>query len=185
MFTITSWPINQSILLKPGILYFCLMFFSGFIYAAETVQVINIHADHRLEIISPLGKRQLVQIAGIKPFNSDMGTSRIFKQRLKTLILGKTIQLIPLIPGVAQVHYSGIDVAERLLYEGAAELDQTTLQGISMNEQQKYISAAESAFQSGRGIWQQNPSYGKRFHQPIWPANQLPQPMTSAPIFRP
>lgn len=167
------------------LLSLCLLVSNGLTFALDSVQVINIKPDLRVETLATSGQRQQVQLAGIKPHTEHPDSTRIFKLRLKTLILGKTVQLIPIRPGLARVNYSGMDVSERMLQEGAAELDPTTMQGIPMHVQQKYISAMESAYQSGRGLWQQNKSYSKRFHHPLWPTDRLPQPMTSAPVFRP
>ncbi len=154
-------------------------------HKSKTVQVINISSDLRLETISSQGNRQFIQPAGIRPFNTDAASIHVLKQRFKTLLVGKTVQLKIHRPGLAQVLYSGMDVAERLLYEGTANLDTNSMTGIGMHDQQKYINAAESAFQAKRGLWQQKPGYIQKFHHPLWGSNQIPQPMTNAPVFKP
>lgn len=152
-------------------------------FAEETVQVINVPAGNRIESISPSGHRQYHKITGIKKFDTDNMPRSILKKRLNTLIQGKTLQLHTVSPGQARISFGGQDIAERLLQEGVAEIDQSDIARLPRQIQQAYIQATESAYQHNRGLWQQEKAVLKRYHHPLWRSDGLPQPMTRAPVF--
>lgn len=152
----------------------------------ETLQVINITGPASVETISPNGKRQRLQLAGIKTVllpNQIKSTSR---QRLRTLIQGKTVQIDLVDSSNALIYYGGLNIATRLLSEGLAIIDEQTMPRLNMALQQQFITATEQARQYRRGIWQQQRStIQQRFHYPLWPAERLPSPITNAPVYKP
>ena len=155
-------------------------------YADEIAQVTNVINSTEVVTISPSGRRQQLRLAGIKPFAKDYSMNQSAKKRLRTLVLGKTVQISKQ-PGTnASLSYGGLDIAARLLEEGLATLDEQQLQTMDFNRQQQLFSAQERAIKNHRGHWfRTKPQPLQRYHYPQWPSQGLPVPLTNAPVYTP
>ena len=154
--------------------------------AQESVRVTDISGNSELVIISPGGRRQVSRIAGIQPFQENPAMHLATRKRLRTLLLGKTIQIQPVIEKNVMVSYGDLDIAERLLEEGLVDINPIDIRAMSFAKQQSYVSAQERAIQNKRGHWfNQHPQAMKKYYQPYWPNQGLPLPMRRAPVFVP
>ncbi len=173
------------------VIFLVLVFFSGYPtlhQAAQktSTQVVNIFDDGTLETLSFSGQRQKIRLAGIQTITFPHQIKPATVKRLKSLVLGKTVQLEILNNQLVLMSLGGMDISSRLLSEGLALLEQTSLQILPIHVRQRLISAEEQARQYRRGIWQQpHPGTQQRFHYPFWPAERLPSPITNAPVYKP
>jgi len=168
-----------------------LLLITGFVNTKLTaqeasVQVVNIFEDGTIETIAPSGKRQKVQLAGIDTINFPNQLKSATAKRLKTLVLGKTVQIKTAGNHYVSMSLGGMDIGNRLLSEGVALIEENSFRRLPMARQQQLIAAQEHARQYRRGLWQkQRPTMQQRFHYPLWPADRLPSPVTNAPVYRP
>ena len=167
-----------------------LIFFSSLhsaLHAGQqaNVQVVNIFGNGTIETISTSGKRQRVSLAGVQAITFPNRIDSATVKRLKSLILGKTVQLEAISHQLALISMGGMDISSRLLSEGVALIEENSFQLLPMAVQQQFISATEQARQYRRGIWQQqHPGMPQRYHHPLWPADRLPSPITNAPVYK-
>jgi len=172
--------------LKKFIAVSCLILLSSQSLAQGSVQVTDIRGNAELVTISPGGRRQVIRIAGIQPFHQDPAMHLATQKRLRTLVLGKTIQIEPIIDNDVLVSYGDLDIAERLLEEGLVDINPTNIRAMNFGRQQSYLSAQERAIQNKRGHWfNQQPQSMKKYYHPHWPSQGLPLPMRRAPVFVP
>ena len=151
-----------------------------------SVQIVNTFDNGTIETISSTGIRNKVRLAGIQPITFPGQVKSATVKRLKSLILGKTVKLITIENQLVLISLGGLDIGSRLLSEGVALIEERSFQRLPMTVQQQLISAEEHARQYRRGIWQhQQRGMTQRFHQPLWPAERLPSPVTNAPVYRP
>lgn len=151
-----------------------------------SVQVVNISEDGTIETIAPSGKRQQVQLAGIQAITFPNQVKSATVKRLKTLILGKTVQMKMTGNRHVLMSLGGMDISSRILSDGVALIEDRSFRLLPMSNQQQLISAEEHARQYRRGIWQQQqPALQQRFHHPLWPADRFPSPVTNAPVYKP
>ena len=151
-----------------------------------SVRIVNIYEDGTIEIIAPSGKRQQVQLAGIQTITFPNQVKSATVKRLKTLILGKSVQVKMTGNQHALMSLGGMDIGSRMVSEGVALIEENSFQRLPMVNQQQLISAEEYARQYRRGIWQQQrPTLKQRFHHPVWPADRFPSPVTNAPVYKP
>ena len=173
------------------VLFVILVFFTSFLSAlqatpAMSVQVVNIFDDGTIETISSVNKRQKVRLAGIQIITFPNQIKPATVKRLKSLTLGKTVQLIAVGNQQVLMSLGGMDISSRLLSEGVALIEEKSFQPLPMAVQQQLITAEEHARQYRRGIWQQQrPTMQQRFHYPLWPADRFPSPVTNAPVYKP
>jgi len=171
---------------KKSIAVLCFILLSSQSLAQGSVQVTDIRGNAELVTISPGGRRQVVRIAGIQPFHQDPAMYSVTQKRLRTLVLGKTIQIQPMIENIAMISYGDLDIAERLLEEGLVDINPVDIRAMSLDRQQSYIAAQERAIQNKRGHWfNQQPQSLQKYYHPQWPSQGLPLPMRRAPVFVP
>ncbi|NNJ91312.1 MAG: hypothetical protein HKP55_06540 [Gammaproteobacteria bacterium] len=151
-----------------------------------SVQVVNTYDNGTIETISSAGTRQQVHLAGIRTITLPNQIKSTTVKRLKSLILGKTVQLSVVENQQVLISLGGMDISSRLLSEGVALIEERSFQRLPMAVQQQLISAEEHARQYRRGIWgHQQPGRSQRYHYPLWPADRLPSPVTNAPVYKP
>ncbi len=154
--------------------------------AQESVRVTDISGNTELVTISPGGRRQVLTIAGVQPVQQDPAMHLATRKRLRTLLLGKTVLIQPIVGNNVMVNYGDLDIAERLLEEGLVDINPIDIHAMSFGRQQSYISAQERAIQNKRGHWfNQQPQTMQKYYQPYWPNQGLPLPMRRAPVFTP
>ena len=152
----------------------------------KTIQVVNVFNDGSIETLSPSGMRQKVQLAGLQPVTFPGQLKSATVKRLQSLILGKTVQMTTVKSQRVLVSMGGMDIGSRLLNEGAALIDEANFHMLPRIVQQRLASAQQQARHLRLGIWQyQQMNRQQRFHQPLWPANRLPSPITNAPVYHP
>ena len=169
------------------IMFVLLLFISSALAANQTsIQVVNIFENGSVETISSAGERHRVRLAGIQTVTFPHQVNSATVKRLKTLVLGRTVQINKIDNHLVLMSSGGMDIASRLLSEGVALIEETGFEILPMPVQQQLISAEEQARQYHRGIWQhQSRGQMQRYHQPIWPAGRLPSPITNAPVYLP
>jgi endonuclease YncB( thermonuclease family) len=171
--------------------FLLLVFVTGILTALQaaqqaSVQVVNVYDNGTIETISSAGTRQQVRLAGIQAISLPNQIKSATVKRLKTLILGKTVQLTTVENQQVFISLGGMDISSRLLSEGVAVIEERSFQHLPMTVQQQFISAEEHARQYRRGIWRhQQPGMSQRYHYPLWPAERLPSPVTNAPVYKP
>ena len=174
-----------------SVFFVVLVVLSSFLTALQaqqkaSIRVVNVFDGGTIETISTTGNRQKVRLAGIQTITFPNQIKSATVKRLKALILGKTVQLITIENQLVLMSFGGMDIGSRLLSEGVALIEERSFQRLPMAVQQQFISAEEHARQYRRGIWQQQqPTMQQRFHQPLWPANRYPSPITNAPVYKP
>ncbi len=170
-----------------SIFFVILLFLSSNLAALqESVRVVNIFENGTIETISPSGNRQRVRLQGLQPITFPNQIKSATVKRLKTLVLGKTVQLTTVQQQWGLMSIGGMDIGSRLLNEGVALIDEASFQRLPMPVQQQMITAEEQARQFQRGIWRHQQSrVQQRFHYPLWPADRLPSPLTNAPVYQP
>jgi len=157
----------------------------------QTVQVIDVSGNTQVKTLAPSGERQTVNLIGIKPIPDNSRLNDAGKKRLRTLVLGKTLQLETFSTNTPAgstglLSLGGTMINVRLLEDGLATVDENSLNALPLGTQQQFISAQEMAMQYQRGTWFRQRNTGQqRLHYPQWPANGLPSPFTSAPVYVP
>ncbi len=149
------------------------------------VKVINVPAANTLEVSDSTRRISVVRLAAITLPDSARALQRAAVKRLQTLALGKSIQLQLTAEKTVIAGYGGLQLNSRLLNEGLAVIEPQALNRLPQNIQQQFSMAQQQARQNRIGIWAAGHSSDIiKFHEP-WSANQIPAPMTRAPVYQP
>lgn len=153
--------------------------------AQRTVQVSRIVSPTSVEVISGNASRERIELAAIAVPDSPERLKPPVIKRMQSLLLGRTLQLQKVSAHKGLLFYGGLNIAERLLSEGLALPQPADLPLLSPGMQRQLLAAAEQARLQRRGLWAITQSTPLRYHQPLWPADRLPSPITHAPVYKP
>jgi len=144
-----------------------MLFFTSLASQAQqlTVEVTDISNALKISVLSSDGIRTFYALKGIKPIYHNRQVHRNSHQRLKGLIMGRTVQIEVHKDGTATVFWGGLNINLRLIREGLLLVDTQGINQLTQIQQQDFVNAQEYAIKNNRGIWlNHSKSQSRRLH---------------------